>query len=341
MRRIVLVAALGMAGCGGAAAPPAAPAPAPSVAPAEPASPTGAALAVQAMGRSGVRFNERGRCFSCHHHAVPIVAYAKARSAGLAATDDADWTQVIAFTRSHLTANAAIFGPNEGQVGTIGASYGLWALAEAGQTRDVDTDPLIDIILQCQLEDGSWPIPLYRLPAEAFAHSSTAMAVFALSRFAAPHQRDAAQAAIRKADRWLHAAVIDDEEMEQLAMTALGLWWANSESERLPTLLRRLEERQQADGGFPQTVASEGASDAYATALAVFALRENFYWRENSRNLARARDWLRSRQRPDGYWLQESRAAPVQRYFDNGDPGARDQFITLFATAWASLALTR
>ena len=86
---------------------------------------------------------------------------------------------------------------------------------------------------------------------------------------------------------------------------------------------------------------NDGAeSDVYATALATFALRENNYWTASSPGLKQARDYLAKTRREDGYWLQESRAAPVQRYFDNGDPGARDQFVTLFATAWAAIAMT-
>jgi len=339
MRTLTPVLAITLAGCGGTPSQQPEPAPsvgtemAPSAAPLE-----GVRLTLDVMGKSGVRFNERGKCFSCHHHAVPIVAFAKAEQAGLIDGDDADWQALIRYTRDHLTANTAIFGPGDGQVGTIGASYGLWALAEAGQKPARDTDPLIDIILGCQLDDGSWPVPLYRVPAEAWPHSATAMAVFALSRFAGPHQRAAARQSIESADQWLASAEIDSNEMEQLAMVALGLWWANSEQVRLHEALRLIDKRQQSDGGFPQ---HEGAtSDVYATALATFALRENRYWTERSPGLAKARAFLESKRRPDGYWLQESRAAPVQRYFDNGDPGAREQFMTLFATAWAALAMT-
>jgi hypothetical protein len=44
-------------------------------------------------------------------------------------------------------------------------------------------------------------------------------------------------------------------------------------------------------------------------------------------------------QRSDGAWIVETRSRPVQKFFDNGDPGGKSQFISFAATGWATLAL--
>ncbi len=42
--------------------------------------------------------------------------------------------------------------------------------------------------------------------------------------------------------------------------------------------------------------------------------------------------YLLDTQKEDGAWMVETRAKPVQTYFDNGDPGGKSQFISFAAT---------
>jgi hypothetical protein len=49
--------------------------------------------------------------------------------------------------------------------------------------------------------------------------------------------------------------------------------------------------------------------------------------------------YLLKTQTPEGAWLVKTRSKPVQRFFDNGDPGGKDQFISFAATGWAVQAL--
>ena len=49
--------------------------------------------------------------------------------------------------------------------------------------------------------------------------------------------------------------------------------------------------------------------------------------------------WLLRRQTVGGAWLVTTRSRPVQTFFDNGDPGGKNQFISFMATGWAVLAL--
>ena len=49
--------------------------------------------------------------------------------------------------------------------------------------------------------------------------------------------------------------------------------------------------------------------------------------------------YLLDAQQPDGSWKVETRAQPVQVFFDNGDPHGKHQFISIPATCWAVVAL--
>jgi hypothetical protein len=44
-------------------------------------------------------------------------------------------------------------------------------------------------------------------------------------------------------------------------------------------------------------------------------------------------------QRPDGSWHVVTRVEPIQEYFESGFPHGTNQFISAFATGWATLAL--
>jgi hypothetical protein len=49
--------------------------------------------------------------------------------------------------------------------------------------------------------------------------------------------------------------------------------------------------------------------------------------------------FLLKTQQPDGSWLVETRSKPIQKFFDNGDPHGKSQFISITATGWAVAAL--
>ena len=55
--------------------------------------------------------------------------------------------------------------------------------------------------------------------------------------------------------------------------------------------------------------------------------------------LAAGLEYLLQTQKPDGSWQVESRAKPLQEYFESGFPHGKDQFISAFATGWATEAM--
>jgi len=44
-------------------------------------------------------------------------------------------------------------------------------------------------------------------------------------------------------------------------------------------------------------------------------------------------------QEPDGSWLVRSRSVPFQPYYESGFPHAKNQFISITASGWATTAL--
>lgn len=79
-------------------------------------------------------------------------------------------------------------------------------------------------------------------------------------------------------------------------------------------------------------------SDAYATGQTLFVLREVGF-ASTVAQFQRGVKFLIDSQQADGSWLVETRAKPVQKFFDNGDPHGKHQFISIAATSWAVAAL--
>ena len=49
--------------------------------------------------------------------------------------------------------------------------------------------------------------------------------------------------------------------------------------------------------------------------------------------------YLLKNQRDDGSWHVTTRAKPIQTYFESGFPHGKDQFISMAATCWSTMAL--
>jgi len=50
-------------------------------------------------------------------------------------------------------------------------------------------------------------------------------------------------------------------------------------------------------------------------------------------------EYLLSTQLDDGSWHVVTRAEPIQKYFESGFPHGKDQFISMAASGWTTLAL--
>ena len=107
---------------------------------------------------------------------------------------------------------------------------------------------------------------------------------------------------------------------------------------RAAELTEHLRAQQQADGGWAQL--PELSTDAYATATVLYALAEAGMEPTESEYL-RGLEFLVKQQLPDGSWHVKTRSKPFQLYFETGYPHGEDQFISMTAGCWATLALLR
>jgi hypothetical protein len=94
---------------------------------------------------------------------------------------------------------------------------------------------------------------------------------------------------------------------------------------------------QREDGGWSQRATL--SSDAYATGLALYALREGGHLPGDHAAYRRGMDFLLRTQLADGSWYVRGRSLKFQPYFESGFPHDEDQWISAHATGWAVIAL--
>jgi squalene cyclase len=117
----------------------------------------------------------------------------------------------------------------------------------------------------------------------------------------------------------------------------LGLKWSGAKDEAIAQAAKTLLSEQRPDGGWAQT--DKMKSDPYATGQTLAALQlagslpvKNDQWQKGIA-------WLFRAQLADGSWKVKSRSKPFQKYFESGYPHGSDQFISICAGSWATMAL--
>jgi hypothetical protein len=214
-------------------------------------------------------------------------------------------------------------------------SYLLYGLAVDHYPSDAGTDAQAIWLKRRQASDGHWPVTTIRPPIESNDIEVTAVSMRALQAFAPPSRRAEFEDAVARARAWLTDArpAVTEERVFRL----LGLAWAGVGGETLRSAARDLLATQRPDGGWAQT--DKMVSDAYATGQALVALRESGTIQADSPAFRRGIEYLLRTQYEDGTWFLETRAIPIQAYFESGFPYGVDQWISGAATGWAATAL--
>jgi len=277
------------------------------------------------------------QCFSCHHQAVTIAAFVAARKKGYAVPPVA-YDKQVKFTLD-------TFRPKLDKVArglSVGGSnttvaYALYTLEQASHRRDATTDALVGFLVVRQRPDGSWPATTLRPPTEGSKFTNAALALRALKAYGPAEKgarRDRVEAAVKKGKAWLLKN--EPETTEDRVFHLRALLTAGADEDDVLLARKALAEAQLDDGSWAQLDGRPG--DAYATATAMLALKSaglsvrSDAYRKGMAFLART-------QTAQGAWLVKTRSRPVQTFFDNKDPGGKDQFISFAATGWATLAL--
>jgi N-acyl-D-amino-acid deacylase len=280
-------------------------------------------------------YPEHRNCFSCHHQTLPMQAMASCREAGYE-VDEPLFEEATKFSLKGFSGrlNSLREGKNiGGRALTVG--YGLWTLDVAGHAHDQTSEAMVAYLLKTQEDDGSWkPSSSRRPPMGDSTPMCTTLSAYYARQFAADSQREEVDKAIDRARGYLVQAAAESQEDRDARLWGLSL--LEADEAEIDKARQAVLAAQREDGGWAQL--DEMQSDAYATGQALFVLRQSGL-PVSDQAYRRGVKYLLDTQQADGSWLVETRAKPVQVFFDNGDPGGKSQFITIAATGWAVAAL--
>jgi hypothetical protein len=187
-------------------------------------------------------------------------------------------------------------------------AFTMMHLMEAEYPADDLTDALVSAIASQQQPDGSFAgLPVVRPPLEDSRWVRTAMAARALAKYPIPARRAEFEQRIAKARQWLLEARprVPYDHSFQL----LGLAWTGAPASALERVAAVIKRLQRPNGGWAQLESLP--SDAYATGVALLALRESGM-APGDRIYTRGVDYLLATQKSDGSWLVPSRSPKIQ-----------------------------
>ncbi|MEZ6139936.1 MAG: prenyltransferase/squalene oxidase repeat-containing protein [Zavarzinella sp.] len=275
-------------------------------------------------------------CFSCHHQTLSIMMLSEADEAGITFSKKTLKEQAE-ITRKHFS-NLAELNKQSKKLGGHNSTlvYGIWTFWMLEEPDSPTTAEMVKYLLQHQSSQGHWTVPTGRPPIQESALAATTMAVYGITLYQTTEQEAHAKKAIVKARTWIEKAPLKTNEDY---VWRLWDYVHNTDDEKgLNDLQQKLIARQHKDGGWSQLDSME--SDAYATGQVVSMLLDSGLAPED-KSVARGIEYLLKTQHEDGSWFVATRAKPVQRFFDNGDPHGVNQFISISATYWATTALMR
>ena len=287
--------------------------------------------------KSAATHTEHRKCFSCHHQALPVLAFTTAKAHGFK-VNDKEIQRQVKWTADFLEKNRENYLMGKGQGGQADtAGYALWTLAAGGYKADGTTNAVVEYLLVRDKERDHWRAVSQRPPSEASPFTTTFVVLRGLKHYELPAKyNDELQARYEKARRWLEATAPKDTEERVFRLRALQLM--ESKSGPLRSATEDLLKTQREDGGFSQTDKLD--SDAYATGSALATLHQAGGIATKSDAYQRGVKFLLKTQKDDGSWHVVSRSKPFQTYFETGFPHAKDQFISCAASSWATIALT-
>jgi hypothetical protein len=288
------------------------------------------------LAKDAIAWNDEHHCASCHHAALVIWSMREAKQRGHAV----DETLLAALTKSVAESGDGKFAlarpASAPQAFSPKAMYFALALGtdpEPDATAQQGLKLLLTTMQSEQTSNGSWSTwPETRPPIFGSSDESmTALAALALLPAAAAGD-DVAQAVRDKAVKWLAETKTDDDP-QSIAMR-LVLWTRlHRPANEWESLARRIEQHQNADGGWSQ--ADGMASDAWATGQALYALAHAGI-EPDEPLITRAHAFLIQTQRNDGSWPMTSRPTKP------GGRGSKSLIpITAAGSSWAVLGLVR
>jgi ankyrin repeat protein len=297
------------------------------------------AIAITQQGSAG--FYKFMVCFSCHDHALPVLAWQTARERGVP-VDEAVASQVA--TKGLLSGPdlSSIDGAVQDPMIVDPAPSEGWALIAAhaaGVQSNLVTAAYARRIANWQRADGHWPTGDMRPPQSYSLFTATAVAAHALQLYMPAQLRQETAERLARAKAWLLTA--RPQSTEDSTYRLFGLYWAGATGDETKRAAAELMALQRPGGGWAELPHMQ--PDAYSTGEALVALHEaggvpvtDPAWRKGLQYLLATQD-------ERGAWHVHTRmlspAAVSPPYLETGFPYGHDQFLSTDATCWAAIAL--
>lgn len=290
--------------------------------------------AVALLEAAGPSFYKVNGCISCHNQSIPQMVAGVARKAGLPVNEAVSKEQAEAVVALLKLSENNLWqmgcAPLGGYVATL--SYDLVGLGADRYPRSQWTDLASNCLAKAQTPNGAWSTGDKRHPLGDNDAKYTALSIRGLLAYPLPGLKDEYAGRVARGAAYLESSPAKDTQ--SLAFRILGLKWAGKPN-RIPELARQLAALQRANHGWAQQ--PEMATDAYATAIALWALHEG----AGSGNAAwlLGATYLKRLQNEDGSWHVRSRGFGFQPYRETGFPHGHDQWLSSATTGFAFLAL--
>jgi hypothetical protein len=286
--------------------------------------------------KDALAWKTKHNCVSCHHASLVIWSMREAKQRGHA-VDGAVLAELTKWVAQSGDGKTGVARPaSAAKALNAKAVHFALALAADPAPDSVSQDGMklvLKTVETDQTENGSWVAwPETRPPIFGNSDDSmTALATLAVLPAAAAGD-NLAKAVREKGVQWLAKTKTDDDP-QSIAMR-LVLWRRlGRPAEEWKPLVERIQQRQNADGGWSQ--AKDMPSDAWATGQALYALAHAGI-APGEPVIARAHAFLIKTQRSDGSWPMTSRPTKP------GGPGSKSLIpITGAGTAWAVIGLAR
>ena len=278
--------------------------------------------------------SEHRQCFTCHGHAMPVLALVAARDRGFT-TDKKNLQAQLEHTATDLARGKAGYLKGRGQGGGhTRAGYALWTLHTGGRKPD-DVTAAVSEYLVFDEKAEHWKSSANRPPSEKSPFASTYVALRGLDAFGTDEQSERIDVRKKKALAWLLRE--QPKDTEDRVFRLLGLDHLDATHDAVMAAAEQLIKPQRGDGGWSQI--ADAKSDAYATGSVLFALHRAAEMSVDDDVYRRGVKFLLSAQLEDGSWHVRSRSKAFQTYYESGFPHGKDQFISMHASSWATLAL--
>lgn len=286
--------------------------------------------------KSAAETTKHRKCFTCHHQAMPVLALTTAKTHGFE-VNDKEIQRQVKWTADFLDKNREEYLKGKGQGGQADtAGFALWTLDAGGWKPNDTTNAVIEYFLQRNKDRDHWLPVSNRPPTEASPFTTTYVVLRGLKFYALKDKQKDIDGRIEKARKWLETTKPKDTEERVFRLRALDL--IGAKEELLQSAAKELVEMQRQDGGWSQIDKLD--SDAYATGSVLAALQHAGGLETTSEAYRRGVKFLLKTQKDDGSWHVVSRSKPFQTYFETGFPHGKDQFISVAASSWATIALT-